>query len=297
MPVTYTFSPPTEATLRDFISVRNPDPEAEYSRALAALAEGRLELFKRRLFLAAGKPLAALTRAPVPRPIYRLKAEPDLTEADALELLRFATTLSEAGGPATLNYTAQTSPDFSALALKRGWTLEAHVMGFRTDLSSRDDLEPDPAARTFPVEEFPGEDFSRFYRPIWTHDAEAQELKPLLEEVQNFHDYNENGEGVYLLDGEQPVAAGVVNYGETLDAPADMTLIGVLPGYRDKGWGGRLHRHLMWLARGRTTTYVGSTDVRNGPMLRLFERNGCTLETEVWQLTAPPGEADATAAP
>lgn len=66
MPVTYTFLPPTEATLRDFISVRNPDPEAEYPRALAALADGRLELSKRRLFLAAGKPLVALTRAPSP---------------------------------------------------------------------------------------------------------------------------------------------------------------------------------------------------------------------------------------
>ena len=297
MPVTYTFSPPTEATLRDVVAVRNPDPEAGYAQALAALADGRLDLSKRRLFLAAGKPLAALTRAPVPRPIYRLKAEPGMTEGDVLELLRFATTLSEAGGPAALNYTAQSSPDFGALALGRGWTLEAHVMGFRTDLSSRDDLEPDPAARTFPVEEFPGKDFSRFYRPIWTHDAEAQELKPLLEEVQNFHDYNENGEGVYLLDGEQPVAAGVVNYGETLDAPADMTLIGVLPEHRNRGWGGRLHRHLMGLARGRAATYVGSTDVRNRPMLRLFERNGCTFETEVWQLVAPLETTETPAAP
>ena len=60
-----------------------------------------------------------------------------MTEGDVLELLRFATTLSEAGGPAALNYTAQSSPDFSVLALGRGWTLEAHVRGYRTDLSVR----------------------------------------------------------------------------------------------------------------------------------------------------------------
>ena len=113
----YSFSPPTEATLRSFVGVRNPDPEAGYLQALAALADGRLELSERRLLTADGKPLAALTRAPVPRPIYRLKAEPGLTEADTLELLRSAATLSEAGSPATLNYTAQTSPDFSAVAL------------------------------------------------------------------------------------------------------------------------------------------------------------------------------------
>ena len=141
------------------------------------------------------------------------------------------------------------------------------------------------------------EDFLAFYRPVWTHDADAQELKPLLEEVQNFHDYNENGEGVYLFDGDQPVAAGVVNYGETSNDPADMTLIGVLPERRNEGWGGRLHRHLMWLARNRAATYVGSTDVRNRPMLQLFEKNGCTFETEVWQLVAPLGESGANAAP
>lgn len=211
MPVKYTFTLPTEATLREFVGVHSRDAEAEYALALATLADGRLELSQRRLFTADGKPLAALIRAPVPRPIYRLNAEPDMTEADTLELLRLAATLGEAGGPATLNYTAQTAPDISALAVKQGWTLEAHVTGFRTDLGSRDDLTADPAARTFPVEDFLGEAFLEFYRPIWTHDADAQGLKPLLEEVRNFHDYNETGEGVYLLHGEQPVAAGVVS--------------------------------------------------------------------------------------
>ena len=293
---TYSFLPPTEATLRDFVGVRNPDPEAGYLQALAALADGRLELSNRRLFLADGKPLAALTRAPVPRPIFRLKAELDLTERDVPPLLRLATTLSEAGGPATLNYTAQTSPDFSALALGRGWRLEAHVRGYRTDLSVRDDLEADPAARTFPVAHFLSEDFLAFYRSVWTHDVDAQGLKPLLEEVQNFHDYNENGEGVYLFDGDQPVAAGVVSYGDS-GAAADMTLIGVLPEHRNRGWGGRLHRHLMGLAKGRATTYVGSTDVRNRPMLRLFGKNGCTFETEAWQLVAPLETTETPAAP
>ena len=245
----------------------------------------------------AAKPLAALTRAPVPRPIYRLKAEPGMTEGDVLELLRFATTLSEAGGPAALNYTAQSSPDFSVLALGRGWTLEAHVRGYRTDLSVRDDLEADPAARTFPVAHFLSEDFLTFYRPVWTHDADAQALKPLHEEVQNFHDHNENGGGVYLVDGNQPVAAGVVSYGGRGGEPADMTLIGVLPEHRNRGWGGRLHRHLMGLARGRAATYVGSTDVRNRPMLWLFEGNGCTFETEVWQLVAPLETTETPAAP
>lgn len=286
--MTYTFTQPTEATLRDFVTVRNPDPESEYSRAAEAFAQGRLELSKRRLFTADERPLAALTRAPVPRPIYHLRAEPDLTEADALELLRFAATLGEAGGPATLNYTAGTAPDLSALALEQGWTLEAHVRGYRTDLSRRDDLEADPTARTFPVAHLLSGDFLAFYRPVWMHDVDTQELKPLLEEVRNFHDYNESGEGVYLFDGEQPVAAGVVSYGE----PADMTLIGVSPEYRNKGWGRRLHRHLMWLAKNRTRVYVGSTDVRNRPMLRLFERNGCTFGSEVWQLAAPPEGAE-----
>ena len=111
-----------------------------------------------------------------------------------------------------------------------------------------------------------------------------QGLEPLSQELQNFYGNNaDDGEGIYLLAADKPVAAGVVNYEE----PASMTLIGVLPAYRKQGWGGRLHRQLMWLAKQRAAVYSGSTAVNNAPMLRLFEANGCTFAGETWQLKAP----------
>lgn len=129
--MTYTFTQPIKATLRDFVGIRNPDAEAKHPRVAEVLARGRLEPSQRRLFTTGGKPLAALTRAPVPRPGYRLRAEPDMNEADLLELSRFAAASSEAGGPATLTYTAQTAPDLSALALTQGGVLEAGPDGGR----------------------------------------------------------------------------------------------------------------------------------------------------------------------
>ena len=46
-----------------------------------------------------------------------------------------------------------------------------------------------------------------------------QGLEPLSQELQNFYGNNaDDGEGIYLLAADKPVAAGVVNYEE----PASM---------------------------------------------------------------------------
>ena len=62
------------------------------------------------------------------------------------------------------------------------------------------------------------------------------------------------------------------------DAPEEGTVsyIGVLPAHRGKGWGWRLHAAaLHLLAAAGAKRYIGSTDVRNVAMRRVFERNDC----------------------
>ena len=52
--------------------------------------------------------------------------------------------------------------------------------------------------------------------------------------------------------------------------------IGVAPERRGEGWGKRLHAHgLALLASRGATRYVGSTDLRNEPMVRVFRHNRC----------------------
>ncbi len=279
----YSFANPTRETVKDFIGLSSPHVDELYARVLEQVERGEYDFSKRWLFAFGGKALAALVRAPVPRPIYLLRALPELTDADKSALLDFAAKLSERDELATLNYNSATSPDFSRLALAEGWTLEGHVKGFETSLAERNDLKADPAAQTFALSHLLSEEFKTFYTPIWEHDAEVQGLEPLLQELQNFYDNNADGEGVYLLDGDKPVAAGVVEY----EGPASMTLVGVLPEYRKRGWGRRLHRQLMWLAKQHAAVYSGSTAVNNASMLRLFEVNGCTFAGETWQIKAP----------
>jgi len=52
--------------------------------------------------------------------------------------------------------------------------------------------------------------------------------------------------------------------------------VAVLPAFRGRGYGRALHASgLSMLAERGVTRYVGSTDTRNGPMLKVFEANGC----------------------
>ena len=272
------------------MSLRNDAAEDSYQAASQKMAEGRYDVSKRWLLTEGENALAALTRYPAPRPIYALRTAQELSEEAEAKLLEFAAALGEGDEPATLNFNAATAADLSRSALRRGWVLEAHVKGFDTPLADRADLKPDPAAQAFALEHSQSEAFADFYRPIWQTDAERQGLKPFEEEVASFREnVGAEGEGVYLTNNGIPVAAGVVDY----DAVATMTLIGVSPEHRRQGWGTRLHRHLMWVAKEHTDRYRGQTSVDNAVMLRLFEKNGCTEVAEVWQLVAPVGAADA----
>ena len=281
--MSYKFENVTPETLKAFVSFRNPHPEEAYQHVSKIVSEGDYDFTKRWLYTKDDIVLSILVRFPVPRPIYSLRTTLDISEQDILKLLDFSEQLSEQDDLVTLNYATSNAKDISKTALNQGWTTEAHVMGFDTPLLERNDLKPDLAAKSFPLEHLKSSDFADFYKPIWTADVHEQELGAFDEEINSFSEVNTLGEVVYLYDGSTPVAAGVVDY----DSVATMTLIGVLPNYRQQGWGTRLHKHLMWVAKQHVELYRGQTSTDNVAMLQLFEKNKCINVSEVWQLTAP----------
>jgi RimJ/RimL family protein N-acetyltransferase len=73
-------------------------------------------------------------------------------------------------------------------------------------------------------------------------------------------------------------AIGVILPQRYHDQPQQGTLfyIGVMPRYRKRGYGPILHATgLAMLAYQGVREYVGTTDVRNNPMISVFKRNGC----------------------
>lgn len=250
---------------------------------MAKVAAEGYDFSRRWLFSRDTLPLARLIRYPTPRPIYNLKTNPALSKEDIAQLLVHTQNLAEGEHPVTLNYTLANASDISSIALAQGWLAEAHVMGFDTNLLERNDLAADPAAKTLGLEHLQSPDFAAFYQAIWQADVQKQSLAPLEEEIANFSQTYSVGEVIYLYDDAEPVAVGVLDY----EGIATMMLIGVLPQHRRKGWGTRLHRHLMWLAKQHVERYRGQSSVDNAAMLRLFHKNGCTHTAEVWQLIAP----------
>jgi RimJ/RimL family protein N-acetyltransferase len=78
-----------------------------------------------------------------------------------------------------------------------------------------------------------------------------------------------------IVDGE---VVGVVLPQEFADADAEGTLfyVAILPSFRGRGYGRALHAAGLSMLKDRgLTKYIGSTDTRNEPMLRVFEANGC----------------------
>lgn len=55
-------------------------------------------------------------------------------------------------------------------------------------------------------------------------------------------------------------------------------MIGLIEHYRGKGYGKILHaKGLAMLGEMGCTGYIGSTDIENPPMLKIFQQNGCNL--------------------
>lgn len=74
------------------------------------------------------------------------------------------------------------------------------------------------------------------------------------------------------------------------DREGTLFYVAVLPVFRGRGYGPALHASgLSMLAERGVTRYVGSTDTRNGPMLRVFEANGCPQTGTQLFYRPPPG--------
>ncbi len=110
------------------------------------------------------------------------------------------------------------------------------------------------------------------FQPDGPRDAIA-ELRDLVAYAGDAFD----PKGWYVVrDGEETV--GVVLPQVFGDAPEEGSLfyVGVAPPFRGRGLGRLLHAFgLQALGRRGAKGYVGSSDVRNAPMLHIFEQNGC----------------------
>ncbi len=190
--------------------------------------------------------------------------------------------------PLHLVYDDTSARDFGALPARCGWQGgDDYSISFRTDLSNRDDLVPDPAAVRLELDALFSAAFRTFYETVWQAKKHPSDARTLLETLPTLHAFAEQGGGELhaLRDGDTAIGMGIVT---TLTAAgeraAGINMLGVSLGARGRGWGKRLHRHLMWVAQGRAPLYLGHTDSSNTPMLRLFEVNGCTPSGKQWEL-------------
>lgn len=109
----------------------------------------------------------------------------------------------------------------------------------------------------------------------------ARDLRPDAPEAE-FHEmrllegetHDPDAWSLALLDGE--VAGVILANRFPLDDEGTFTFIGVTEAFRGQGLGKVLHaRGLEELQRMRLRRYLCSTDVRNTPMMKLYQRHGC----------------------
>ena len=84
---------------------------------------------------------------------------------------------------------------------------------------------------------------------------------------------------VALLDGE-PIGVVLPQTFGGEPEEGSVFYVAILPEHRGRGLGRKLHRAgLALLAGAGVQRYVGSTDVRNEAMARVFAGNGCEIST------------------
>jgi ribosomal protein S18 acetylase RimI-like enzyme len=82
----------------------------------------------------------------------------------------------------------------------------------------------------------------------------------------------------WLIAYDESAPVGVVfaqRYWDKMEE-GSLFVVGLIPEYRGEGFGQVLHaKGLELLGHAGVRSYVGSTDVQNVPMIRVFEKNGC----------------------
>lgn len=293
MPYLLSHPDPTDKGLRAFSSLNSHlEPEGVFQKLRAELQEGRTS--RHDLWLLTnetGNTFAALRLRPYPmQPAWRLgtlRTTPDIPDEAVSALLQQVLELSRQGGSIHLVYSTKTARDFGALPARCGWQGGGDAsIAYRTDLSERDDLMPDPAASVLEFGHLFSDAFRTFYEPI-RQVGKTSDARPFEVVVDNLFELASRDDGqLYALEDEgKPVAMGIVtSFTVPGEKAAGCNVLGVALNRRRRGWGRRLHRHLMWAAKGRSPLYLGHTDASNTAMRRLFEVNGCVEESKSWEL-------------
>lgn len=255
-----TVQPATPETLADLYAL-HADP-ADVAKRLPMLREniaaGKVSL-DRILFLRSDRGVEGTVLLPGPLRVPAFpRFRPDVP-ADAMTA--FARAIREKAEPQRLLVLQDDLAPLNAAAVEAaGWVLDSRHVMYETDLQARA-YRGDPRA----VEG----------GPDW---LSRPEVRALLEgDGHTDYELAEEARLVALEEGGQLAAFGTVGPSGR-PGYASIHLIGVLPGARGRGLGTRLHAHLLGLAAGRFARHGGGTAADNGPMRRIYEKNGSQLQ-------------------
>jgi len=99
--------------------------------------------------------------------------------------------------------------------------------------------------------------------------------------------YDESSWYLPLVDGE--IVGVLLPQAFPDDGDGTLLYVAVLPRFRGRGYGRALHATGLSMLKERgVPKYIGSTDTRNTPMLRIFEENGCPRTSKQF-FFRPPG--------
>jgi RimJ/RimL family protein N-acetyltransferase len=177
------------------------------------------------------------------------------------------------------------SAAYAAAAPKWGFELDAHKLLYRAQKAELklDGIETPPGARFFAGDPELADVFGRVLSHSPTESDRAADPQSLLAEYEfrcrTQGEFHPEDWVVLRIDGR---SAGLVlpAFADASRGPATNLYVGVDREFAGRGLGAVLVRRGIetMLARG-ATRYIGSCDVRNAAMIRIFERVGCARVT------------------
>lgn len=172
-------------------------------------------------------------------------------------------------------------PNFEDWLLARGFSKVSTIVEYTREINSSFSVNHEIVVKALVAAEIDDAQFANLYERCRSGSANKNNLftiEQVMESLENELGREWRSSCFIFQQSGEPIGLSIPIIEEgTLDE-GRLFYFGVVPEWRGKGYGKAFHRtSLQLLKEIGATTYVGSTDAANEPMIHIFEQNGCML--------------------
>ena len=168
--------------------------------------------------------------------------------------------------------------------LDKGFQKISSIVEYTRKLDDLPDLDPHIKEHSLSDGGMNDHDYSQMYELCRKGSAnrnKQQSMDQVMDSIKNELGANWRNHCYYFTKDDALLGIAIPHIEMGTEDEGRLFYFGVIPHLRGKGMGTVIHRHaLALLKQFKAAYYVGSTDIHNQNMIKIFKRNGCQLRDQ-----------------